>query len=323
MTAFDCSARLADALAIGIATFDAERRVVLWNRWLADRSGIAAEAAAGRRIEELFPDAARSRLTEAIDYAIDKRMPALLSPALNGGLLALAQTPGDLRPEGRMRHLIHVIPLTDQPEAGACLLQVSDVTASVNRERLLRQQAEDLRRATQVDALTGLANRRYFDSLLKREFQQALRDGTTLALMRADIDQFGDYKAFYGPSRAESCLIQVATALREGAPNPDLVGRYSEDELAVLLPRAEETQIRNVAADLCRRVRELALPHEAAPAPSLVTASIGVALIRPAANSDYDDLISAVDIALFQAKSDGRDRALLFSMADGQFVQCA
>lgn len=314
---------LVDAFAVGVATLDAQRKIVLWNTWLADRSGIPAGGAAGRRIEELFPDAAHSRLTEAIDYAIDKCMPALLSPALNGGLLALSQTPGDKRPEGRMRHLIHVVPLADQPDVGACLLQITDVTAAVNRERLLRQQAEDLRRATQVDALTGLANRRYFDSLVVRELQQAQREGSLLALMHADIDQFGEYKALYGASRAESCVVQVAAALRDAAPYPDLISRYSEDEFAILMPRTDEAQICAIAAELCQRVRDIGLPHEAAPAPSLVTVSIGLAAIHPTSSSDYDDLISAVDIALFQAKSEGRNRALLFSMADGQFQTCA
>jgi diguanylate cyclase (GGDEF)-like protein len=286
-------------------------------------SGINATAAIGRTLGELFPDAARSRLVDAVDYAIDQRMPALLSPALNGTLLCLYQTPEDRRAENRMRHLIHVIPLVGQPAAGACLLQIGDMTAAVNRERVLRQQTENLRRATQQDALTGLANRRYFETLLAREFAKAQREGTSLTLMRVDIDQFSEYKALYGTSRAESCLADVAAALRHGLPSEDLIGRYAEDEFAILLAGADEKQACELAENLRLRVGMLALPHEGAKGLGIVTVSVGIAMIRPTAGSDFDALVSAVDVALFQAKQDGRNRALMFSMSEGNFRSCA
>ena len=66
----------------------------------------------------------------------------------------------------RMQQLIHVIPLTDAPLQAACLIQINDVTAMVSRERVLRQQAENLRRNSFIDPLTGIYNRSKFDEPL-------------------------------------------------------------------------------------------------------------------------------------------------------------
>lgn len=155
----------ADAFAIGIVTLDAQRRVILWNRWIEEHSGIAAADAVGKEIWTLFSAVQGSRLGEAIDFAIDRRMPAILSPALNGTLLNLYKDVEDRRQGVAMRHLIHVVPLSDQPGAGACLLEISDMTAAVNREQLLRQQAESLRQANvelerakrRIDTIIGVA----------------------------------------------------------------------------------------------------------------------------------------------------------------------
>lgn len=140
--------QFADALVNGVAVLDEQGRVVIWNRWLVAATGIGQEDAAGRFLPDIFPGIARSRLSEAVTFAIERQMPSLLSPALHGTLLALYRNADDRRQGVRMRHMIHVIPLTGLPGA-ACMLQITDMTAAIAREQRLRTQAEELRLSNQ------------------------------------------------------------------------------------------------------------------------------------------------------------------------------
>lgn len=136
--------RFADALANGVIALDAAGRVVLWNHWLVNVTGIRPEAAFGQPLAGLFPEVAGSRLIEAVNFAIERQMPSLLSPALHGTLLALYRNDPDRRQGTRMRHMIHVVPLVSLSGA-ACMLQITDMTATITREQRLRTQAEELR----------------------------------------------------------------------------------------------------------------------------------------------------------------------------------
>lgn len=140
--------QFSDALANGVVVLDAEARVVIWNRWLATAAGIAPEEALGKTLPEVFPAIERSRLIEAVNFAIQRQMPSLLSPALHGTLLALYRNPEDRRQGLRMRHMIHVVPLPGLAGA-ACMLQITDMTAAIAREQRLRTQAEELRLSNQ------------------------------------------------------------------------------------------------------------------------------------------------------------------------------
>jgi len=129
-----------DAAEIGLALIGADRRIVLWNAWIARASGIPAADAEGRRIAEIFPMLAGSRIEEAIAQALDGGLSALLTTALNKTLFPLrrpAPTPGKTEP---MQQVVVVRPIGGEP-ASPCLVQVFDVTPMANREAVLRRQA--------------------------------------------------------------------------------------------------------------------------------------------------------------------------------------
>lgn len=312
-----------DRLEIGLIVLDDAHRVLHWNRWLSMRSDHTPEQANGQTIESIFPEITSSRLQHAIEHATRDGLPSLLSPALHGTLLPLYQTAGDRRQERRMQQMIHVLPLRDQSSQSACLIQISDMTATISRERLLRQQAENLRRTTSEDSLTCIPNRRKFDEVLANEFRKAQNRGSTIAVAIADIDRFSDYNALYGREAGDQVLAEVANIFRHAIrPANDLVARYGGEEFAFILPEMQEKDACQFAENLRLRVATQAITNESSSVARHVTVSIGITVMAPGNDADTHTLISSADVALYQAKHEGRNQAILFSIDDGNFKAC-
>lgn len=308
-----------ECLEVGIIIVDREQRIVQWNRWLGTRIGRASEQVVGQALLDILPEIAGTRLERAVGHALRDRMPSLLSPALNGTLLPLYQTVGDRQRDQRMQQLIHVLPLPD----AACLIQVSDVTATVSRERILRQQAENLRRNSSRDALTGIYNRRKFDELFAVEFAKAQRQQRSLAVIIADIDRFSAYNDLYGREQGDLVLHDVATVLQAATQSAgDIVARYGGEEFALALPGMDEKSARRFAENLRLSISTLKIANESRLASKVLTISLGVAVMVPDSNADTHTLLSSANVALYQAKHEGRNCAVYFSVDDGSFQTC-
>lgn len=313
-----------DRLEIGLIILDDEQRVLHWNRWFATRCNQPAELAKGQTLESIFPEITNSRLNVAIQHAIKDGLPSLLSPALHGTLLPLYQTAADRRQEKRMQQMIHVLPLGDQSSKSSCIVQISDMTANISRERLLRQQAENLRRSNNEDTLTRLPNRRKFDEVLASEFHKAQSGQLPVAVAIADIDHFSDYNAMYGRESGDKALADVAAIFRSAIrPLADLVGRYGGEEFAFVLPGMSEEEACCFAENLRLRVVAQGITNESSAIAKVLTVSIGITVMVPDESADTHTLISSADVALYQAKHEGRNQTVYFSIEDGSFRRCA
>jgi PAS domain S-box-containing protein len=138
------SAEVFDALDTGLTVVGADGRVLIWNSWLAAASDIAAELALGRSLEAIFPDGLPSRLNTAVNEAIASGASSLLTHTLHPRMLPLRTRTGKL-----LVHNISVRPLGDKPYS-RCIIQISDVTAASERERVLRER-QNARYAAVVD----------------------------------------------------------------------------------------------------------------------------------------------------------------------------
>jgi diguanylate cyclase (GGDEF)-like protein len=158
------------------------------------------------------------------------------------------------------------------------------------------------------DGLTGLANRRQFETVLNAEFNRAMRNGTSLALVMLDVDHFKQYNDIYGHPAGDDCLRKLSQAVAKVQNRAgDLAARYGGEELAVLLPRTDLAGALAVAEKIRVAVKELQIPHTGNPA-GIVTISAGVEAFAPARGRSVAlELVQAADQALYAAKSSGRD----------------
>jgi diguanylate cyclase (GGDEF)-like protein len=173
-----------------------------------------------------------------------------------------------------------------------------------------RAEAEKLSALALTDPLTGLANRRRFDSVLALEWDRARREQHPLALLMIDIDHFKAFNDTHGHAAGDACLQAVARALREHCSRPaDLVARWGGEEFAIVLPGTDRSGAGHVAGELVGVVRRINVGHGPPGAPPVVTVSIGAASAVPSEQSSASALLKKADAALYAAKQAGRNRA--------------
>ncbi len=172
----------------------------------------------------------------------------------------------------------------------------------------LKQTQQALEALTLVDPLTGIANRRYLQQFIDREWRREARHRHPVALIMGDIDHFKAYNDHYGHPQGDECLRQVAGVLRQAVHRPaDTLVRFGGEEFAILLPEIDLEAAREVAERARQAVEALNLPHAASPVAERVTLSFGVAALQPH-EGEFHELLGAADAALYRAKAKGRNR---------------
>jgi len=184
------------------------------------------------------------------------------------------------------------------------------VTLFLAREIGRRAQAEDrLEELATTDALTGLKNRRKFDTVIELEWRRAIRQKVPLALLMIDADHFKAYNDTFGHQAGDQVLVGVAICITDSVRRAgDCGARYGGEEFAVLLPGLSSMEALAVAETIRLKVEQWCEP------PEVTTVSIGIASLMPAATIDCTELISAADKALYAAKAQGRNRSVLASV---------
>src|SRR5262249_30013766 len=153
-----------DGCEVGMIVLDSDRRIVLWNAWMAKASGIPHEAALGTTLEVLFPQLLDTRVQQAVQNALKHGLAALLSQTLHKAPFPLYRTPAERRT--RMQQMIIIKPIELPHAPRHCLVQITDVTSAAEREQLLRQQAQTMQTLAEECRQGELRIRAILDSAL-------------------------------------------------------------------------------------------------------------------------------------------------------------
>ena len=180
------------------------------------------------------------------------------------------------------------------------LESVADIVATAIQNAIYFEQTKAL---ADVDGLTGIYNRRFFEKRLVEELGRAARYQNPLSLLMIDIDHFKKINDEFGHLLGDEVLRQVSALFRAQLRKADIICRYGGEEFVILLPETSGEDAR-AAADKVRRVIE---GHAFPGVPRPVTISAGVAEF-PVHGSTRDELVKAADSALYASKQAGRNR---------------
>jgi two-component system chemotaxis family response regulator WspR len=173
----------------------------------------------------------------------------------------------------------------------------------------------ELARLINVDGLTGLNNRRYFEEFAEIQWKHAIRERLWISILMIDVDDFKLYNDTYGHLAGDQVLIDLGNTIKKCSKRPtDLAARFGGEEFIVILPGSSTDGARAIGEEMCQRVDRLGL----LPAPSalrkVVTISVGVASIVPQRGDSLLALVKTADNALYEAKRTGKNRVVSCTM---------
>lgn len=183
--------------------------------------------------------------------------------------------------------------------------------ARVRNHLEIARQRQMLQLLSHSDALTGVANRRFFGAQLSREFLRLQRLGQPLSLVMIDVDHFKEYNDHYGHLVGDECLSQLSQAILGVLHRPgDMLARYGGEEFICMLPHTDLEGAVQVAHGIAEAIKALDLCHAASPLGSALTVSMGISCMVPAATNTAQQLLGQADRRLYLAKNAGRNRSV-------------
>jgi diguanylate cyclase (GGDEF)-like protein/PAS domain S-box-containing protein len=284
----DAWRRLAESVEdTAIILLDAEGHVASWNRGAEKLKGYAAEEIIGRSFATFYPQ-------EAIEVGHPAR--ELEAAAAMG---RYTEEGWRVRKDGS-RFWAHVVITTlydPQGEVEGFGKMTRDLTPIKQAEEQRARAFSLLEATAATDSLTGLANRRAWDEGLEREVHRASRGGSSLCIAILDLDHFKAFNDEFGHRAGDQFLRRCAVVWRGMLRATDVLARYGGEEFALCLPDCPPDE----AVQVVNRLRE-ATPDER-------TCSAGVA--HWDGRETVDRLFGRADQALYQAKTEGRDRTVI------------
>lgn len=207
-----------------------------------------------------------------------------------------------------IRDVVHVV--RKEGEVEALIGFMFDISQRKATEEKLLQLQKELEELSYKDGLTGVANRRMFDSVMEMEWTNARRGRQPLSLILLDVDYFKEYNDRYGHLQGDDCLRQVAQTLGKVATRArDFVARFGGEEFVLVLPETDARAAALLAERCHKAIEQLAIPHERSAICERLTVSLGVGTLVPGADDDVQRFLNRVDGLLYSAKRSGRNRS--------------
>jgi diguanylate cyclase (GGDEF)-like protein/PAS domain S-box-containing protein len=275
----------------GLSMFDADDRLVAFNRQYLDVYGLAPEKTrVGMTFKEIFTD--QNAVADLDQYLID----------LKRRVVALGHTNNTVTfPDGRIIYISYA-----RGADGGWVATHEDIT----QRRSVEQKIEQL---AHFDGLTNLANRNLFKERLEETLVRYRRLQTKFAVMLLDLDKFKAVNDALGHQAGDTLLTEVANRIRATIREVDVPARLGGDEFAVIvLPGQEDHLAEGVTTLADRVIKAISAPYEIDGHPVAVGCSIGIALV-PEHGERLDEILRNADLALYKSKASGRNCATVYS----------
>lgn len=304
---------IVQSIDVGVVVMDRDYNVEVWNSFMENHSGVGADKAARQSLFTLFPEIDQGWFTHKVETAVMLGTRAFTIWEQRPNLVHFKSYQPITGMADEMYQNVTILPLrsatgkTDH----VCLI-IYDVTGVAVNKRQLESANTKLQELALRDGLTGLLNRRYWESCLEREFARHQRYDNPVSLVIFDIDHFKRVNDTYGHQTGDEVIRSVAEITSRLARETDFAGRYGGEEFVVLLPGTHLEGAAQFAERLRQAVEQQVLDYQGSPLS--YTISLGVATISDDM-ANYQILLERADKALYASKEQGRNRVTLAPQA--------
>ncbi len=297
--------QVCDSVPMGIVILTGEYRVVYWNLWLEQKTGIPVVQATGKTLKELYPDFENKRFTWAMENVLNNHSPQIMSQSLNHFLLPIPINNRGRHGLSLMQQHVQIAPVPGPQGNTLAMISIQDVTENVIRSSAYTELAQKLMEDSSRDPLTGVYNRRFMWDWLLPQLKLISRAKTPLACLMMDIDHFKKVNDQFGHTVGDKVLVSFVGVVNYCLRESDMLVRYGGEEFAAFLPGNDLKGGVNAAERILNTINTSCLASFDA---GRITCSIGVSSWDCNDPCTGEDLLKAADKHLYKAKNNGRNQ---------------
>ena len=299
------NSQIANQLNTGVLVLDAEFNIVIWNRFLQVHTAKVADNIIGHSIFNAFPELPERWLSRKLTSVLQLNTPSFCSWQQRHHLFELPHTRPITTDSEFMAQNCTFLPIETECKAKYICILIEDVTDVCHYQTQLQKTLAELAQISRIDGLTQIYNRRHWQESLEQEHAKACRHNKNLSLIMLDLDHFKLLNDNYGHQCGDMVLIEVSALISSLLRVEDIFGRYGGEEFAIILPETNLKGATELGQRICRSIAENSLNYNGQSIS--VTISLGVAQLSNT-DSNYEELITQSDNALYQAKAQGRNQ---------------
>jgi diguanylate cyclase len=300
---------LLGSIEVGIVVLDKEYNVQVWNQFMENHSSIVPGMIQNKNLFEFFPEIDEEWFTRKAAPAFSLKSPVFIIWEQRPYLFHFNCNRPITSQANHMYQNITIFPLaslTGKVEQ-VCLV-IYDVTDEAVSRLGMQSLNTQLQKVSQVDGLTGLYNRRFWDEQFVMEYKRGKRSESPSALIMLDIDNFKKVNDTYGHPAGDEVIKALAGVIKKATRETDIAGRYGGEEFAIILPDTPVANVEFVAERIRRLVEKCIVVYDEINIS--FTVSIGISGFKHT-HKDSTQWLDMADKALYQAKAAGKNQVLL------------
>jgi diguanylate cyclase len=300
---------LLGSIEVGIVVLDKEFNVQVWNQFMENHSSIVPGIIQGKNVFDFFPEIDKQWFTRKAAPAFSLKSPVFIIWEQRPYLFHFDCSRPITSQAGHMYQNITIFPLaslTGQVEQ-VCLV-IYDVTNEAVSRLGMQSLNSQLEKISQVDGLTGLCNRRFWDEQFVMEYKRGMRSESPSTLVMLDIDNFKQVNDTYGHLAGDEVIKKLVEIIKKTTRETDVLGRYGGEEFTIILPDTPVANVEFVAERIRRLVEKCTVVYDEVSIK--FTISVGIAGFKQS-YKDSTQWLDLADKALYQAKVLGKNRVIL------------
>lgn len=299
------------SIDVGLVILDKEFHIEVWNSFMQNHSAMRPDDILGKVLFEQFPELPEAWFRRKAQSVFELHISAFTTWEQRPYLFRFQ----NYRPITSLADFMYqnctLIPLKNATGTveHICMI-IYDVTeVAVNRIQIQEANAK-LHELSRTDGLTGILNRKTWETELEEEFLRFARHHHSTSLIMFDIDHFKAVNDNYGHPAGDEVIRQTARVLRSNLREIDIAGRYGGEEFAVVLVNTNAAGAKTVAERIRQQIEKTCVTYEGQDI--AFTISLGIAELN-SSMSDKTHWIECADKALYQAKDSGRNNSVIYS----------